>query len=276
MQPHKLDYRFALPYHQRDEGSGEAFMNSIAISSVVFVLVFGGALLGILLRAALPEHYLSADSKEVVKLGMALVSTMAALVLGLLIASAKSSLDAQNAGLMDSSAKVVLLDRVLAHYGPETKETREVLRDSVVRVLDQMWPEKAGNPPKLGEPSTGSEVLPDKILDLSPKDESQRLLKAQALSVVWGLGQTRWSQYAQQANSVSMPLLITLVFWLTVIFVSFGLYAPRNPAVVACMFVSAASVSGAILMILEMYRPYAGLMPLSSAPLRAALMQLGK
>jgi hypothetical protein len=276
MRPRKLDCLFALTYHHRDEASDEATMSSIAISSIVFVLVFGGALLGILLRAVLPEHHLSADSKDLVKLGMALVSTMAALVLGLLIASAKSSLDAQNAGLMDGSAKVVLLDRVLAHYGPETKETREVLRDSVVRALDQMRPRNGANPPKLGEPSTGSEVLLDKILDLSSKDESQRLLKAQALNIAWGLGQIRWLQYAQQANSVSMPLVITLVFWLTAIFVSFGLFAPRNPTVVACMFVSAASVSGAILMILEMYRPYAGLIPLSSAPLRAALTQLGK
>lgn len=251
-------------------------MSSIAISSIVFVLVFGGALLGILLRSTLPENHLSGDSKEVVTLGMALVSTMAALVLGLLIASAKSSLDTQNAGLMDSSAKVVLLDRVLAHYGPEAKETREVLRDSVVRALNQMSPNTGVNSLRQGEQSTSSEVLLDKILDLSPKDESQRLLKDQALNIVWGLGQVRWLQYAQQANSVSMPLLVTLVFWLTTIFVSFGLYAPRNPTVVACMFVSAASVSGAILMILEMYTPYAGLIPLSSAPLRAALTQLGK
>ena len=139
MQPHKLDCQFAFAYHHRDEGSGEAIMSSIAISSVVFVLVFGGALLGILLRAALPEHYLNADSKEVVKLGMALVSTMAALVLGLLIASAKSSLDAQNAGLMDSSAKVVL---------------------SRPR-LGSLWSGNEGNAgsaPRLGRSSSGSDV----------------------------------------------------------------------------------------------------------------------
>ena len=276
MRPHKLDCLFALTYHHRDEASDEATMSSIAISSIVFVLIFGGALLGILLRAALPENHRSADSKDLVKLGTALISTMAALVLGLLIASAKSSLDAQNAGLMDGSAKVVLLDRVLAHYGEETKEAREALRDSVVRTLDQISLRNGANPPRLGEPSTASEVLLDKILGLSPKDESQRLLKAQALGIAWGLGQIRWLQYAQQANSVSMPLLITLVFWLTAIFVSFGLFAPRNPTVVVCLFICAASVSGAILMILEMYRPYAGLIPLSTAPLHAALAQLGR
>jgi hypothetical protein len=251
-------------------------MNPIAISLIVFILVFGGALFGIFLRAILPEYHLSADSKDVVKLGMALVSTTAALVLGLLIASAKSSYDTQSTGLMDSSAKVVLLDRMLAHYGPEAKEARQVLRESVVRALDRTWPKNGGNPSKVGEPSTGAEILLDKILDLSPKDESQRSLKTEALSIVWDLGQTRWLQYAQQTNSISSPLLVTLVFWLIVVFVSFGLFAPRNATVISCIFVSAASVSGAILMILEMYRPYAGLLQLSSTPLRAALTQLGK
>jgi hypothetical protein len=251
-------------------------MNSIQISAIVFALVFGGALLGTFLRAVLPEYHLSSDSKDVVKLGMGLVSTMAALVLGLLIASAKSSYDVQNAGLIDSSAKVVLLDRMLAHYGPEAKETREQLRESVVRALERTWPKDSGNPSELGEPSTAAEVLIDKIFELSPKDDSQRALKTQALTIVWGLGQTRWLQYAQQANSISMPLLVTLVFWLTAVFVSFGLLAPRNTTVACAIFVSAASVSGAILMILEMYRPYSGLLQISSAPLRAALTQLGK
>ncbi len=100
--------------------------------------------------------------------------------------------------------------------------------------------------------------------------------KSQALSIAWVVGQTRWLQFAQQAVSISMPLLVTLVFWLIAIFVSFGLFAPRNTAVVVCMFISAASVSGAILMILEMYSPYRGLMQLSGAPLRAAFTQLGR
>ena len=251
-------------------------INSIAISSIVFGLVFGGALFGIFLRTVLPEDYLSADTKDVVKLGMALVSTMAALVLGLLIASAKTSYDAQYAALVDGSAKVVLLDRVLAHYGPETKETRDLLRNAVTRILDRTWPKKRANPSGLEAPSIEAEVLVDKIQVLSPKDENQHSIKAEALSIAWVVGQTRWLQYAQQGVSISVPLLTTLVFWLVAIFVSFGLFAPRNAAVIVCMFISAASVSGAILMILEMYAPYRGLMQLSSAPLRAALAQLGR
>src|SRR5271156_1258708 len=106
-------------------------VSPMTISWVVFACVFGGALVGMLLRATLPAHHLNADSKDVVKLGMGLVATMSALVLGLLVASAKSSFDAQGAQLKQMSANVVLLDRVLAHYGPETKEARDALRATV-------------------------------------------------------------------------------------------------------------------------------------------------
>src|SRR5215468_3034950 len=111
-------------------------MSPMAISWIVFGVIFGGALLGMTLRRLLPEHHLSQDSKDVVKLGMGLIGTIAALVLGLLVASAKSSFDTQRNGLAQLSANAVLLDRILAHYGPETKECREQLRDTVAAMID--------------------------------------------------------------------------------------------------------------------------------------------
>jgi len=251
-------------------------MNSIAIGLITLACVFGGALLGIALRAALPQHHLSADSKDVVKLGIGLVGTMAALVLGLLVASAKSSFDTQGTELTEMSAKVVLLDRILAHYGPEMKETRELLRGAVVRILDRTWPKDSTSPSQLEPPSVGNEAIYDKIQGLLPKDDTQRSLQAQALSIAIGLGQTRWLMYAQSTTSVSLPLLVVLVFWLTIIFISFGLFAPPNTTVVASLFVSALSVSGAIFLILAMYTPYSGIIQISSAPLHAALAHLGQ
>jgi membrane-bound ClpP family serine protease len=96
------------------------------------------------------------------------------------------------------------------------------------------------------------------------------------VSLLLGLGQTRWLQYAQESTSVSMPLLVVLVFWLTTIFISFGLYAPANGTVFTSLLVSALSVSAAIFLILELYTPYSGVIQVSSAPLRDALTQLGK
>jgi hypothetical protein len=251
-------------------------MTSIAISSIVFACVFGGALLGMFLRPVLPKHHVDADSIDAVKMGMGLVATLSALVLGLLIASAKSSYDAQNTELTQMSAKVVLLDRLLAHYGPETQESRDVLRSAVALVLDQMWSKDPTSSTQPAPQYAGGEALFDKIQALSPKDEAQRSLKTQALSVAMDVGQTRWLMYEQGAAAISMPMLIVLVFWLTALFISFGLFAPHNGTVVASLFVCAISVSGAIFLILEMYAPYAGLIQVSRAPLRAALTHLGK
>jgi hypothetical protein len=246
-------------------------MSSIAISLITFAFVFGGALLGMALRAVLPQNDLTADSRDVVKLGMGLIATMAALVLGLLIASAKSSFDMQNAELTEMSSRVVLLDRVLAHYGPEAEEARIELRSSVVHTLDTLFSKDASQ-----LESIKGELLYDEIQGLSPKTDAQRSIQAQALNTILALGQTRWLMAEQRVNSVSVPLLIVLIFWLTIIFTSFGLFAPRNATVVVSLLVSALSVSGAIFLILEMYAPYAGLIHVSSAPLRAALTRLGQ
>ena len=139
---------------------------------------------------------------------MGLVATLAALVLGLLIASAKGSYDSQSTELTELSAKVVFLDRVLAHYGPDTREARELLRSSVVRVLDQMWSKDPTGPFQLAPRSSGAEVLADKIQELSPKNDAQRAMQAQAMGIVMAVGQTRWLIYEQRLSSVSMPLLV--------------------------------------------------------------------
>jgi hypothetical protein len=207
---------------------------------------------------------------------MGLVATLAALVLGLLIASAKGSYDSQSTEVTELSAKVVFLDRVLAHYGPEAREARELLRSSVARAIDQMWSKDPAILFKATPGTAGAEVLADKVQELSPKNDSERAIQSQAMSIVMALGQTRWLLYEQRLSSVSMPVLVVLTFWVTALFVSFGLFAPFNTTTIVSLLVSALSVSGAIFLILEMYTPYAGLIQISSVPLRAALAQLGQ
>jgi hypothetical protein len=246
-------------------------MSSTSLSLIVFISVFGGALLGILLHRILPQHHLSNESKDIVKLGMGLVGTMSALVLGLLVASAKASYDTQSTELTHFSANITLLDRILANYGSETKEIRDLLRVAVTRVLNQMWSSDDAAPP-----SPAGERLYDKIAGLSPKNEIQTSLKGAALSTAKDIGQTRYLMYAQATGSPSMPLLVVVILWLTIIFVSFGLFAPSNATVVCSLFFAALAVSGAIFLILEMYTPYTGPIKISNAPLRAALADLGQ
>jgi len=250
-------------------------MSATVISCIVFACVFGGALLGVFLRASLPEHHLSTDSKDFVKLGTGLIATMAALVLGLLIASAKNSYDIQRNELTQVSASIIVLDRLMSNYGPETKEARDLLRRSVVHTLDEMWPEQRSQAAQL-EPGVSSDALHDKIYRLSPHNEDQRLLKSQALTITLNLRQTRWLEVEQRrGSSIPKAVLAVLIFWLAIIFVSFGLFAPPNSTVLAVLFVCVLSVSGAIFLILELDRPFEGLIRIPSAPLRDALLHLG-
>jgi hypothetical protein len=242
----------------------------------VFGCVFGGSLLGMFLRNVVPHHHLDEESKDVVKLGMGLVGTMAALVLGLLLASAKGSYDAQSAELTQVSANIVVFDRVLALYGPETAQARQTLRGAVARGLDRMWPQDRRQITNMDPASSVNELLYDEIQALSPKDDVQRSLKSQALQLGMSFGLTRWLMYEQHTASVPSSLVIIMIFWLTIVFISWGLFAPSNGTVVATFFVAALSVSGAIYLILEMYNPYGGLIRISSAPLRAALAHLGQ
>jgi hypothetical protein len=251
-------------------------MSSVTIGLITFAFAFGGALLGIWLRTILPQHHMNADSKDAVKIAMALVSTMSALVLGMLIASAKNSFDTQKNELTDMSSKVILLDRVLAHYGPESKEARDQLRNSVVNAIDQMW---SNDRPDLSLPaqaSASSETLYDDIQSLSPKTDVQRSIQSQALSIVMNLGQTRWLMFEQRTRSGSVPMLMVLIFWLTALFISFGLFSPLNATVVVTFLVSAISVSFAIFLILELYNPYLGVIRISDTALRTALEHLGR
>jgi hypothetical protein len=227
-------------------------------------------------RRILPEQHLSADSKDTVRLGMGMIATMAALVLGLLVASAKNFYDTESSELTQLSANVILLDRVLAHYGPETKEVRDLLRGAVARTLDVTWHQDHQEHSEMAPTAAGGEILYDKIQALSPKNDYQHALQAQASGMAIDLGKLRWLMFEQGSTSISIPMLAILVFWLVIVFASFGLFAPTNATVVATLFLCAISVSGAIFLILEMYTPFEGLMQISSAPLRSALAHLGQ
>jgi hypothetical protein len=251
-------------------------MSPITISVVVFVCVFGGGLLGTFIHSRLPNDHLDSDSKEAVRLGMALVGTTVALVLGLLIASGKGFYDTQTSEVTQLAADVVLLDRVLLHFGPEAKEVRELLRSSAARMVDVIWAgdgeDKAHNAPF----STNEAAVLNGIQQLATQNDNQRFLQSQALSMAIKIGQTRSLLFAQKSSSVPMPLLAILVFWLILLFMSFGLFVRPNVVVVVSLFASALAVCAAIFLILEMFQPYSGFIQVSSAPLRAALVQLGQ
>ncbi len=253
-------------------------MNSVTLSLFSFACVFGGAVVGMFLRTILPEAHLSGDSRDTVKVGTAFISTLTALVLGLLIGSAKGTLDAMNTGLTQAGAKVILLDRVLARYGPETRPARDLLRRALAARFETIWPDRnTGLPvPMSLESAAGMESAQEKLGELSPRTDAQRTLLSQALQLSGETAELRWLLFEQRQGSLPGPLLAVLLFWLTIIFASLGLLAPRNAMVVVVLFVCALSASGAIFLILEMSRPLDGLIKASPLPLQSALAILGR
>ena len=251
---------------------------SLEIALIVFACVFSGAMVGLLLRAVLPENHLSNDSKDVIKLATGLVATMSALVLGLLVSSAKGTFDLVNGELMQTAANIVLLDRVLAQYGPETREIRDVVKIVYTTAVERILSSNESEQAKLDTPEAvnRTENLQAKLLALSPQNAAQRWLQSRALEIAQGLSHGRWLLIIQRSGSISMPLLVVLVSWLTIIFTSFGLFARRNLTVTAALLLCALCVSGSIFLILEMDRPMTGFIKVSSAPMRAAIAHLGE
>jgi hypothetical protein len=251
-------------------------MNDLSISLLVFAVIFGGALVGVALRPLLSESHLQPDSKDVVKMATGLIGTLAALVLGLLIASAKSSFDQKTNQVRQMTATIILLDDLLAQYGPEAAPVRVRLRQGIPPLADRIWHDEnspAGKPVHF-ESSAQSSAFENELERLAPNNDTQRAVQSRAISAFTEAAQTRLLLFAQSGGSIPTPFLIILVFWLSAIFVSFTLFARTNPVVMASLLVCALSFAGAIFLVLELDNPFTGLMGISSATLRNALLPL--
>jgi hypothetical protein len=251
-------------------------MNPFATAAVVFASLFSAALLGMRLRERLPQHHLNTETKEAVRIGMGSVATMAALVLGLMVTSTKRVYDTEKSEVMQMAAKIAYLDRVLDNYGPETAECRVILRRSVQAAIRRIWPKTKEGSDADAPATSWTQELPRAIQNLSPRDDAQRTFKSQAAQVAGDLGQTRWLLFEQSESSISVPLLVIVVLWLVLTFMSVGLFAPSNATAVAAQLMAALSVSGAIFLILDLDRPFTGLVTISSEPMLHALSQLAK
>ena len=253
-------------------------MGPLLTSVIGFACVLGGLLFGMFLRSRLPEHHLSGTTKDVVRLGTGLVSTIAALVLGLLIASANSTYETQSSQVQQLTATVVVLDRTLAQYGPEADLTRALLRRTVAVMADRVWRENraAATPAEPFQASATGLSFYDEIVKLSPRTDAQRALQAKVIDMAEDLAKTRLLLFAEVGRTLPMPFLVVLVSWLAIIFASFSLFADNNVTTVVALAIFALSASASIFLILELSQPFTGLMTISSEPLRSALGPMGQ
>ncbi len=230
---------------------------------------------GMFLHTTLPVEHLQITTTDVVKLATGLVVTMTGLVLGMLVSSSLTFYNTQYQEIQDVSAKLILTDRILSGYGDETRELRAHLRDVVANGANRVWPEDRTLRTDLKPQNTFEDVYAE-LQALSPKNEQQRSNRAEALGLMRAIYETRWLMFVGSAgNSFSTPLLVILVSWLTVIFISFGMLAPRNTTLIGTLVVCSMAVSAAIFIIEEMYDPYEGLFRVSANPIRSVLEQIG-
>ena len=253
-------------------------VTSFQIGLLVLACVFCGALAGMSLGRVLPAHHLGDDTKRVVDLTLGTLSVLSALVIGLLVSYAKDDIDAQTKGVQKFAADLVLLDRVMRQFGPETGEARDLLRRYTTLKIALTWPkENAREGPRLDDPAAVEmlESVQAKLRGLTPQSDAQRWLQSRALQISGELAEERRLLAAENASSVPRPFLATLVFWLTILFIGFGLFAPRHATGVVALLVGAVSLAAAIFLILEMDRPFDGFIMVPDTPMRSALAHMG-
>ena len=249
-------------------------MTPITISLIVFACLAGGLAVGMVLRAFVPEEDLGSDSTEVIKLGLGLTTTMTALILGLLISTAKTSYDGRRNQVTEIAADAILLDRTLDLYGSDASALRVAVRNLIADLVNQI--EAVRGVRKLNQSEMQTEDFYHMLRRLVPRDDEQKSLKAEIVRASFEIGQVRALTLAQESTSVPFPFLLVLVFWLLILFTGYGLFTPFKPMTISALIVCAVSVSTALLMILAMDEPLTGIMQISIEPLKKAISVIGK
>jgi hypothetical protein len=240
---------------------------------VALAATLGGAVIGAVLRRWLPEAWLNTETRDVVRLGVGLLATLSAVAISLMIASAKTSYDTQDAHFRQFSANVILTDQLLAQYGPEATGIRKLIRQAVPAALDRIWAEKAIGAPQGNAftPSSAAEQVYDAIETLASVSDVQRLLKPRIEQASGEIARARLLMFADVDTPIQRPFLLILVFWLTVIFVSFSLFVEPGPVIAVALLVFALSFASALFLVADLSHPFAGLMQISNQNLRDAL-----
>ena len=251
-------------------------MNSIITSLTVASCVFAGGAFGLWLHRVVPRAHLTKETQEVIRLGIGMLSVMASLVLGLLIATAKTTYDRTDQDIRSYAAELSLLNETLRDYGNDAASPRSLLRGYTAQLLEDNWPKSGNRTVKMESQAAGAmlERVREAIRALTPVDAGQRWLQEQALQINVSLLRQRWLLIERDGGSVQPIVVVILVSWISLIFASFGLNAPRNGTVVIAFLVCSLAIGGAFFLVLEMDDPLAGALKISSAPMARALANM--
>lgn len=251
-------------------------MKPLLISILSFIAFVASSFFGLWLARVLPESQMSDRNRDLIKEARRMLVALASLTLGLIIASATASFDQRSNELEDSASKIIALDSTLAKYGPQARESREMLRGMVKRGIErvEVAAQEGFNTDKTRK-GIGINKLQLKLLELSPQNERETWLRSTALSLTNDLGAFRWLKYSGSDGRIQWPFLAILIFWLCGVFVSYGAVAPANGMAIGTMTVVALAMAMAIHLTLDLDTPNRGLISMSAAPLQLAFDQIG-
>jgi hypothetical protein len=243
---------------------------------IAFVVIFGSGMLGLLVSSILPKHHTAEATQAIVQTTMGTISILAALVLGLLVATAKGKFDTVSTQVEQVAGNLMLLDHELRNYGPDTAESRGLLRRYAEAKIKAVWPREAADRPMLDDPAGLQllEAFQQSLRGLAPKTDTQRLILADALPITGDLVKITWRQVALAANKFTHPFLIMTQVWLGMLFFSWGLFAPRNAIVIGAMLLGAASIACTIILVEDFDNPFEGFVTVSPGPMQEALAKL--
>lgn len=250
-------------------------MTATFLSAIVAAVIFSGALIGFALPRVLPEQHLSKETLDAIRLGTGMLSVLASLVLGLLVATVKTSFDATDSAVRSYAADLIVLDETLRDYGNGALPIRRSVRDYTSRLLTDVW--LAGDHPYLTENRQAGEALEqvrEQIRALPTANADQKWLVDQALQIVTTMLRQRWLLIERAGPSVQPVVIWLLVSWIVAIFISFGINAPRHATMMVALLVVAAAIGSAMFLVLEMDTPFEGVLRISSEPMATALSHM--
>jgi hypothetical protein len=247
---------------------------SITIGLISFAAIFGGALIGLFVRRRLPGHHLSTETQSAVTVSVAVIGTLSALVLGLMITAANHSFSARSDEVRELSLQLIRMERNLRRYGPEADDARAKLRTWAEAKTHELFPIEGQARPSSETTIVMLESVQDAVLALTPKDEKQKYLRTLCVNLSSTLIEARWSLETREGHSTPVPFLILLIFWLAIVFASFGLFAPANPTTIVVLFLCSLAVSVGIVLIEELDNPQSGLIQISADSMRKALVEI--
>jgi hypothetical protein len=239
---------------------------------ISFVALMAGIAAGVALRRHLGTAQLGTSQKEVVRLGAGFLATLSAVLISLMIASAKNSYDTQFAHFRTLAAYLVETDQLMAQYGLETTELRILMRQAVPAAVDRIWREKRSATQDSAFTSASlAEQINGAIASLTPANDTQRALKRRIEEASAEIARTRLLMFADGDTAILTPFLLILIFWLAVVLASYAMFVEPDPVVIGALLVVALSISSALFLVVDLNQPFVGLMQIPKEQLRNTL-----